>query len=468
MLKKLQRRLRLWQIRRRQNNNQCCQEYGWQIKKVVYRIDTQNILGVYSVIVLLFYSWTLRRLIGNSGKIIKGRYCINYSVLGDSMNIIKKHPLLFISFVLFGLSLFVRYRIHSLSNEDVVILEDWYRHFYRNGKASLANGNFSNYTPLYLYLLWITRLFSDWFSPIEAIKIIPTAFDVLSAFTIFQMTRIKFDDDKPYLFSAIFFVLPTIMFNSTGWGQIESLYTSFLLLCTYFLLKEKPMYALMMFGLAFSVKSQSIFFLPFLGILFLKGKIRWFHFLFVPIIYILLAIPAAWIGRSWSSIFSIYIGQIGQFRSLSMSAPNLYVFVPDSFYEIGVWIGMGVFLVAMAAWGWINWRAKVTYGHRQIMLMALAALTLVPFVLPKMHDRYFYPADVFSFATVIFVPEMWFIPLCYQLISSLSYSIFILNASTTYVKIAALINTGVVIYILYKQYLSLNEVHAEETPDVKA
>ena len=373
------------------------------------------------------------------------------------MSVIKKRPLLYLSIALLLFSIFVRYHIYNLSNEDVVILKEWYRHFYRNGKASLANGNFSNYTPLYLYLLWITRLFSDWFGAIVAIKIIPTTFDFLSAFAIYLIARIKFEDDKPYLFSALFFALPTVMFNSTGWGQIESLYTSFLLLCAYFLLLDKPIYAMIMFGVAFSLKSQSIFFLPFLGILFLKGRIRWFHFLFIPMIYLILAIPAAWIGRNWDSILSIYIGQVGQFHSLSMSAPNLYVFVSDSFYEIGVWIGMGVFLIAMAIWGWVNWRAKITFTHRQIILMALASLTLVPFVLPKMHDRYFYPSDVFSFATIIFVPEMWFVPILYQLISGLSYSIFILDASTRYVMAAALINTGVVIYVLYKQYSSLSE-----------
>ncbi|KXK11697.1 MAG: hypothetical protein UZ14_CFX002002665 [Chloroflexi bacterium OLB14] len=72
------------------------------------------------------------------------------------------------------------------------------------------------------------------------------------------------------------------MFNSTGWGQIDSLYTSFLLLCVYFLLKEKPFYAMLMFGVAFSFKSQSVFLLPFLGIMFLKGKINWYHFFYNP------------------------------------------------------------------------------------------------------------------------------------------------------------------------------------------
>ena len=373
------------------------------------------------------------------------------------MNQIEKRPLLYLSIALFALSIFIRFQIYGQSNEDVVILQDWYHRFYKKGIAILSNGGFSNYTPAYLYLLWISRLFSNWLGSLAAIKLIPTVFDFLSAFTIFLMARIKFEDDKPYLYSAVFFILPTVIYNSTGWGQIDSLYTSFLLFCTYFLLKEKPAYSLVMFGVAFSLKSQSIFFLPFLGILFLKGKIRWYHFLFIPTVYLVLALPAAWMGRSWSSILSIYIGQVGQYYSLSMSAPNLYVFIPDTYYEIGVWIGMAVFVLAMGIWGWVNWRANAKYDHRQIMLMALASLTLVPFVLPKMHDRYFYPADVFSFATIIFVPEMWFVPILDQITSSLSYSIFILDARLEFLTVAALLNTGVVIYVLRKQYLSLRE-----------
>jgi Gpi18-like mannosyltransferase len=339
----------------------------------------------------------------------------------------------------------------------VIILQEWYRHFYKRGAADLANDQFSNYTPAYLYLLWMTRLLSDWFDSLAAIKLIPTVFDFLSAYAIFLLARIKYDDDKPYLLAAIFFTLPTILFNSSGWGQIESLYASFLLLCAYFLLKHKPFFALLAFGYAFSVKAQSIFLLPFLGILFLKGKISWRHFLLVPAVYLILGLPAAALGRGWLSILLIYSGQVQQFESLSMNAPNLYIFISNSFYEIGAWVGMGIFAAAMAAWGWVNWRAKTEYGSRQIMLMALASLALVPFTLPKMHDRYFYLADVFSFAAAIFVPEIRIVPVLYQIISSLTYSAFVFDIPNTPVKVAAILNTGTVAYILYRQYRSLRE-----------
>lgn len=373
------------------------------------------------------------------------------------MNIIRKHPLLFLSVVIFSISLAARYGIWDYANRDLKLLQTWYDYIYANGVTSLADGSFSNYPPAYLYLLWLFTLLSRWVGQVSAIKLIPTLFDLLSTYVIFLMARLRYKSDKPYFIAACFFAMPTILFNSTGWGQIDSLYTSFLLVCVYLLLNKNPFWALVAFGVAFSFKSQSVFLLPFLGILFLKGSIRWFHFLSVPAVYLILGLPAAMIGRSWWSIVSIYGGQVGQFRDLSRNAPNLYIFIPGTYYDSGLRIGLAIFVLVMLVWGWVNWRAKIKLSDRQIILMALAALTLVPFVLPKMHDRYFYPVDVFSMAAVIFAPEMWFVPLLYQIISGFSYSAFIMSAPKVLVMLAALINTTAVIFILRKQYSSLRE-----------
>lgn len=368
-----------------------------------------------------------------------------------------KRPLLFLGILLFGLSFVIRFQIYEFNNGDMVILQRWYDHLQLNGWTGLADESFSNYPPAYLYLLWLSTLLPDWMGSTFAIKLIPTLFDLLSAFAIFRMARLRYDVDISLFHAANFFILPTIIFNSTGWGQIDSLYTSFLLVCVYLLLIERPFWALVAFGMAFSFKAQSIFLFPFIGVMLLKGKMRWVHFLLIPIIYFVLGVPAALVGRSWESILSIYVGQVGQFRGLSMNAPNLYIFIPNSFYEPGVLVGMGIFLVSLGVWGWINWHARIVLTQRQIVLMALAVLVMVPFTLPKMHDRYFYPADVFSYAFFVFAPEMWFVPLLYQLVSGLSYSTFLFGASIDFVMVAALINTGIVIYILRKQVLSLRQ-----------
>jgi Gpi18-like mannosyltransferase len=378
--------------------------------------------------------------------------------------VIKKRPWLFGSIGLFVLSLVLRYWMRNWTNDDTTWMGGWYAYLVQHGWRGLADPTFSNYTPAYLYLLWFSTRFSDKFNYIIALKIIPTLFDLISMVCIFLLARLRYKRDEPYVFAAAFFLLPTVMVNSSGWGQIDDMYTSFLLLCTYFLLKEKPFWAMVAFGLAISFKAQAVFLVPFLGIMFLKRRIAWYHFLVVPVVYLLLGIPAAIIGRSWQSIITIYAGQVDQFQKLAMNAPNLYMFIPNTYYSIVVKAGMVFFVICMAWWGWINWRAKVVLTDNKILLIALTGLALVPFLLPKMHERYFFPVDVFSYVVAIFNPELWLLPILYQVISGLAYTNYLFGLPDDWVKIVAILNAFTVVYILYKQLRSLREAEPKQIP----
>jgi len=368
-----------------------------------------------------------------------------------------KRPLLILSAVLFALMLFLRIELLAMSNRDLLLLQEWYDFLLQNGVKGLADGTFSNYPPAYLYLLWFTTLFGKWISPAIAIKLIPTAFDLLSAWMIYKIAQTRFNDDKPLLFAVIFLLLPTVMVNSTGWGQIDNTYTSFLLVCFYLILTKRPFWALAAFGAAFSFKAQAIFLLPFLGIMLLRKQVRWFDFFAIPIVYLVLPLPAVLIGRSWESIINLYVGQAGQFEDLSRNAPNLYVFIPNEYYHPMLEIGLGVFAISMLAWAWVNWRAQSPVSSRQIALTALVSAALVPFLLPKMHDRYFYPADVFSYTAALLAPELWFVPILFQVSSGIAYSAFLLGAHRAIVFIGALINTALVIVLVRSQARGLRE-----------
>jgi len=71
--------------------------------------------------------------------------------------------------------------------------------------------------------------------------------------------------------------------------------------------------------------------------------------------------------------------------------------------------GFMIFLIAMAVWTWNCWRTKAALSSGFVMSTALTSLAPAPFLLPKKHDRYFCPADVFSFAAPRFIPAMWFV-----------------------------------------------------------
>ena len=370
---------------------------------------------------------------------------------------LSKRPYLVAGIFLFVLAIILRSLTLEFKNGDILLIRTWYDFLYQNGYQGLANAEFSNYPPAYLYLLYFATLTAKWLDPFIALKLIPTAFDLISVTAIYKIARTKYEDDKPYFFASLFFLLPTVMLNSTSWGQIDSLYGSFLLVCFYLLLKEKPFWAMVAFGIGFSFKAQSIFILPFLGIMLLRGRIRWYDFFVVPFIYIILALPAVWIGRSWESILLLYVGQAGQFEELARYAPNLYILMAGEPLHPGFEIGMTIFFISMAIWAWVNWKAKPPVTENQLVLTVLASAALVPFLLPKMLDRYFYPADLFSFVTAIFLPELWFFALLFQVSSGMVYMIFPFGAPPLLALPAALINTVLVIFIIRRQIRSLRE-----------
>lgn len=153
---------------------------------------------------------------------------------------IRKRPYLLAAILLFALSILIRTLMLGLKNGDLFLIRTWYDFLLANGLNGLANAEFSNYPPAYLYLLYIATLTSKWLDPFIALKLIPTAFDFLSALVVYKIARVKYTDDKPVFFAALFFILPTVMFNSSGWGQIDSMFGSFLLLCFYLLIKDRP------------------------------------------------------------------------------------------------------------------------------------------------------------------------------------------------------------------------------------
>ena len=98
-----------------------------------------------------------------------------------------------------------------------------------------------------------------------------------------------------------------------------------------------------------------------------------------------------------------------------------------------------------------------------LAVTALVSLALTPFLLPKMHDRYFYPADVFSLVLAFFVPEAWFVPVAYQVISLTAYTPFLIGASSwDIIPFAILINTLTIGYLLWKQWKMTSNKSGEE------
>lgn len=169
-----------------------------------------------------------------------------------------KQRLTFALLFSFGLLLRIMFLPAKTLDMDSYLL--WYNYIVKNGLGSIGSDYFG-YNPPFIYLLALATLTRSFLHPVIAIKLIPLTFDILSAIFVYQIIRTQEPEGtKPLLAALIFWIAPTITINSSFWGQTDALYTSFLLLTTLLIIKEKPIFALLAFGVAFSIKAQAIFF----------------------------------------------------------------------------------------------------------------------------------------------------------------------------------------------------------------
>lgn len=357
--------------------------------------------------------------------------------------------LIFSSILLRGISL-------PFSNRDMVFYNlPWYHTLVDMGIERALGTAFTNYTPFYSYLLALATLTHEFIPPLVAIKIIPICFDLFGALFIYKIIKLKYDwGVMPYLGGAIYFTAPTVILNSAYWGQVDSVYTSLLLVCLYFVLKEKSLQAILAFGLAFSIKAQAIFLFPFLVVLAIRKRLSWLYFGIIPIVYLITVLPVVFLGRPLLDALTVYLHQSVTFDLLSSNSPTFYFLLPSQWYSFtllpALVIGVGFILY----WIYSTGKRITILDNKYLILIAFISSVLVPFLLPKMADRYFYPADVISIALAFYWPSLWFIPVLYQLISTIAISNFLFGTNSSIVTIGFIINTIAIAVMIRTQQLA--------------
>jgi hypothetical protein len=212
------------------------------------------------------------------------------------------------------------------------------------------------------------------------------------------------------------------------------------------------------------------------------------HLVLIPASFLLMLLPAFIAGRDALSLLTIYAGQIttggvgagtlgafnnggaqpsnsgnrGHFNggnpggfnggghgaggvsssSLTYNAPTFYQWLPASAPEYWKWIGIGLAVLLVLGVGVLVWRSKKQLTPGVIVKIALVFALLIPFLLPEMHERYFYLADVISIIYAFYFPRYFFVAVIMQLCSLLSYAPYMLQTQVVnlaYVAIAVLL-----------------------------
>jgi len=162
-----------------------------------------------------------------------------------------------------------------------------------------------NYTPFYSYLLSLFGVLP--FGEAVRVKIISVVFDVIMACGIYRIVRRNAGTRfEPRLAFSLTFLLPTVFMNSSWWGQMDAIFTAFLIWAVYFILDRRNLWACLFGGIALGVKFQPIFFAPVLLPLLLLRRLRLRELLNVITGYVATFVPAFFMGYPVSFVVLRY------------------------------------------------------------------------------------------------------------------------------------------------------------------
>lgn len=306
------------------------------------------------------------------------------------------------------------------SRDYTAFLADWVKKLGALPVREALVTPIGNYNMPYLYFLLVFSRLG--IAPIISIKALSCLFDVILAYYCMKTVMLITEDRRLQLASFIVALgIPSVLMNSAQWAQCDSIYVAFCVISMYAAVKGRGRLCAIAWTLAFCFKLQAIFILPALCVALFMGQVKPKHLLWIPIVFFATLVPALAAGRSLGSCMSIYVDQTQQYPSLYSNAPTLWRFFTGSDFE--GYSNVTVFLAGASVILFIYFclTGVKTFKPEDLIRIFFISSLLVPYVLPRMHERYFYMADVMSFVYFMSNRKKWYIPVTVILSSVVGY-----------------------------------------------
>ncbi|MVB12218.1 hypothetical protein CAFE_29500 [Caprobacter fermentans] len=351
------------------------------------------------------------------------------------------------------LAMAVRLRFFGYISSDYrQFLSGWFELLRQNGGLSAVGINFGDYTPAYYYLLALLTYLP--FSGLHLIKALSCAGDVAAAYYVFRIVDRKYGEFWGEIAYAVTLFLPSVILNSAVWAQCDSIYTAALLACICYLMEDRQYLAVTAFSIALAFKLQAVFLAPFLFVLLLKGRIKARCLLIPPLVYVISILPAAVMGRNFWELLTVYFRQSQEYNELTMNLPNLFTWFPaDAPESVGRAAVLAAGALVLFTFAYLC-AQKFRITDEMLVSLALFYVMLLPYFLPFMHERYWYPADLLSLVFAFYFPEKFYVPVITVMSSVYAYSRFLFGFRFISMKLFSVLMLfnliWVAIHIIYR------------------
>ena len=327
--------------------------------------------------------------------------------------------------------------LYSLENTTSVFFE---------GIGFNKNVYLCDYPPLYMYFLSFfsilpmgeaitTSSYSSYHfyeNLIYYIKTLSFVFEIIFAIYAFKIVK-KVTNSKTASCTAyaLILILPTVVINGSMWGQCDACYASMVCASVYYLMDKKQIRSMIFFGLALAFKLQVVFILPLFGFAWFRKSFKLRYFLVAFATTFLTFLPLWCAGASFTLPFMPYVRQLtGYSSSINLNSTSMYaIFMWNSITngsDIKALSTFGMVFTVICSFVLISTlamkRVKVTY--KSLFTIATFSVLMVPFVMPHMHDRYFYLAETFLVMYACTKLNRIHLPIMQQVSGLLAYSCY--------------------------------------------
>jgi len=275
----------------------------------------------------------------------------------------------------------------------------WIEHIRAAGAVGAFREPFANYTPPYLYLLALGTLLTD--NSLVIVKVLGAISCGLAGIAVWRLVRPERSSIEA---AAMSLLLPTMIIDGPMLGQCDGIWVGLCLLSITAAIEERMLTMVAWCGIAFAFKAQAAFIAPFVLSVLLRRRANILLWIIPPAIYCLALLPAWLVGWPALDLATIYLRQAEYFNTIG-SSPGLWAVAaatlprkPTDLFLIG-YVAGGVFVAV-----YIILFGRRRLSREQMIEASLLSALALPFLLPKMHERFTLLADLLAFSLVFVSP----------------------------------------------------------------
>ncbi|MES2989092.1 MAG: hypothetical protein V4808_14410 [Pseudomonadota bacterium] len=291
----------------------------------------------------------------------------------------------------------------------------WFGHIRATGPVAAFAEPFGNYSPPYLYLMAAVSPLAGLIEAPALLKLLSFAGHLVLVAAAARLLR-TLGHAHPWRAAACIGLAPSLFVNPAILVQCDALWAAALLVALTAAIDRRHAAMFGWCGLAFAIKLQAGFAAPFFLALALARHVPLRLWLFAPLMAFATLVPAWAMGWPLADLLGIYLRQSQFDITQPLNAPNIWTILavlPAG----GLLVGMAAPAAAAAALGYVAlFRQRLAEADPVVLIRAaLLCALIVPGLLPRMHERYFFLSDLLALLLVLCRPAEWRVALFTQL-----------------------------------------------------